>query len=106
MENWITRGVAAICAGGSTALFWTFGVFLAVPWREGRLLSLSAVELQVLGISLVAGLVVAWGALHILAIADQAHRPRLYQTLRVALLVAAVLAINGGMSWTTARVAV
>jgi len=60
--------------------------------------------LQVLGISLVAGLVVAWGALHILAIADQAHRPRLYQTLRVALLVAAVLAINGGMSWAAARV--
>lgn len=105
MENWITRGVAAICAGGSTALFWTFGVFLAVPWREGRLLSLSAVELQVLGISLVAGLVVAWGALHILAIADQARRPWLYQTLRVALLVAAVLAINGGMSWAAARVA-
>jgi hypothetical protein len=28
MEKWITRAVAALCAAGSTALFWTFGIFL------------------------------------------------------------------------------
>jgi predicted anti-sigma-YlaC factor YlaD len=40
------------------------------------MLSLNAVELQVLGIPLVAGLLVAWGALHILAMADRAATGR------------------------------
>jgi hypothetical protein len=84
MEKWITRSAAALVAAGSIALFWTFGVFVAVPWRESRMLSLNAVELQVLGIPLLAGLLVAWGALHLLAIADRADSPRLYHTLRVA----------------------
>lgn len=105
MEKWITRAVAAICAGGSTALFWTFGIFLAVPWHESRMLSLSKVELQVLGIPLIAGLAVGWGALHILAIADRSSNPRAYRTLCVALLIASVLAVLGGMSWTQARIA-
>ena len=72
MEKWITRGGAALCAAGSLALFWTFGVFLAAPWRAGRMLSLNSIEMQVLGVSLFAALTVAWGALHILAIADRA----------------------------------
>ena len=36
------------------------------------MLALNAVELQVLGIPLIGGLLVAWGALHILALADRA----------------------------------
>jgi hypothetical protein len=103
MEKWITRSAAALVAAGSIALFWTFGVFVAVPWRESRMLSLNAVELQVLGIPLLAGLLVAWGAVHLLAIADRADRPRLYHTLRVGLLIAAVLAAQGGASWTDER---
>ncbi len=105
VELWITRGVAALCAAGSTALFWTFGLFLAVPWREGRMLSLNGVELQVLAIPLFAGLAVAWGALHILAIADRASNPRIYYTICLALLIASLLAVSGGMSWTAARIA-
>jgi hypothetical protein len=105
MEKWITRSVAAICAAGSTALFWTFGVFLAVPWRENRMLSLQNVELQVLGISLICGLAVAWGVLHLLALADRATSPRLYRSLRVALVIASALAVCGGMSWASARIA-
>ena len=105
MEKWITRGVAALCASGSLALFWTFGVFLAVPWRESRMLSLNSVEWQVLGIPLLVGLAVTWGALHILAIADRADNPRTYYTFCVALLIAAILAVADGMAWTAARIA-
>jgi hypothetical protein len=105
MENWITRAAAAICAAGSVALFWTFGMFLAVPWRENRMLSLNAVEFQVVGIPLVVGLAVGWGALHILAIADREANPKLYAVIRAGLLIAAVAAIIGGMSWTQARIA-
>jgi hypothetical protein len=75
MEKWITRVVAALVACGSLALFWTFGVFLAVPWRESRMRSLNSVEWQVLGIPLLVGLAVTWGALHILALADRETRP-------------------------------
>ena len=105
MEKWITRGVAVLVASGSTALFWTFGMFLAVPWQENRMLSLNSVEWQVLGIPLVVGLAVAWGALHILAIADRTTRPRLYLATCVALLIISVMAIFGGMSWTAERIA-
>jgi hypothetical protein len=105
MEQWITRVVAALCAAGSSALFWTFGMFLAVPWRESRMLSLNSVELQVLAVPLVAGLAVGWGALHVLAIADRVTHPRTYYTICVALLIASALAVSGGMSWTTARIA-
>ena len=52
MENWITRIVAIMCAGGSAALFWMVGAFVAVPWREGRMLSLARVEIQVIAIQL------------------------------------------------------
>jgi hypothetical protein len=105
MENWITRAAAAICAAGSVALFWSFGMFLAVPWREGRMLALNAVELQVVGVPLVVGLAVGWGALHILAISDRATNPKLYATIRAGLLIAAVAAVMGGVAWTQARIA-
>ncbi|HMW54865.1 MAG TPA: hypothetical protein PKZ67_04885 [Accumulibacter sp.] len=103
MEKWIIRTVAVICAAGSTALFWTFGIFLSVPWRENRMLSLNRVELQVLVIPLIVGLAVAWGALHILAMADRTGSPRLYLAFCVTLLIASLLAVSGGMSWTAAR---
>ena len=93
MEKWITRGAAAICAAGSTALFWTLGVFLAVPWHESRMLALSNVELQVLGIPLIAGLSVAWGALHILALADRTANPGVYRSLWIALVIGSLLAV-------------
>lgn len=105
MEKWITRVVAALCAGGSTALFWAFGVFLAVPWHESRLLSLNGIEMQVLAIPLFAGLAVAWGALHILALADRADNPRTYYAICLTLLVGSALAVAGGMAWSSARIA-
>ena len=80
-------------------------MFLAVPWRESRMLSLNSVELQVLAVPLVTGLAVAWGALHVLAIADRVSHPRTYYTICVALLIISVLAVSGGMSWTAARMA-
>lgn len=105
MENWITRLVAALVAAGSIALFWTFGMFLAVPWREGRMLSLNLVEVQVIGIPLLVGLLVIWGALHILAISDRETNPRLFGAIRVALFAAAIAATLGGAAWSQARIA-
>jgi hypothetical protein len=63
------------------------------------------VELQVLGIPLIGGLLVAWGALHILAMADRPPAPALYRSLCIALLIASLLAVYGGMSWSSARLA-
>lgn len=125
MEKWITRGVAALCAAGSAALFWTFGMFLAVPLREGRLLALDRIELQVVGVPLLTGIAVGWGALHLLGLADREkgnaenpgnvdpensqasaapHKGR--QLLYAAALLAMALAAAfGGMSWTQARIA-
>ncbi len=105
MENWITRFVAAVCAAGSIALFWTFGMFLAVPWREGRMLSLDAVEMQVVGAPPLIGLAVTWGALHILAISDREANPRAYAAMRTLLIIANIAAIFSGMSWSEARIA-
>jgi len=105
MEKWITRVVAALVACGSLALFWTFGVFLAVPWHESRMWSLNSVEWQVLGIPLLVGLAVTWGALHILAIADRETRPRLYFTTCALLMILSALAVLGGMAWSTERMA-
>lgn len=105
MENWITRIVAMLCVAGSTALFWTLGVFVAVPWREGRMLALNRIELQVIGVPLVVGIAVAWGALHIFSIADRANNPRIYATIRAALLIASIAAVVGGIAWTQARFA-
>ena len=105
MENWITRFVATLCAAGSAALFWTFGMFLAVPWREGRMLSLNMVELQVIGIPLLVGLLVTWGALHIFAMADQTTNPKLYAAIRGALFIIAIAAAISGTFWSQARIA-
>ena len=105
MENWITRLVAALCASGSIALFWTFGMFLAVPWKEGRMLALNAIELQVVGVPLLIGLAITWGALHILAISDREANPKTYATIRVLLIVASIAAVFSGMAWSEARIA-
>lgn len=105
MENWLTRLVALMCAAGSAGLLWTFGVFIVVPWREGRLSALNAAELQVLGVSLVLGLATGWGALHIFALADRANRPKSYATIRIVLIAAWLAAGIGGVLWTLNRVA-
>jgi len=104
LENWITRIVATLCAMGSTALFWAFGVFVVVPWREGRMLNLSRAELQVIIVPLLIGFAVAWGALHVFSIADQEKNPRAFATIRVLLIIASVAAVIGGISWTQARI--
>ncbi|HPP47140.1 MAG TPA: hypothetical protein PLF25_06515 [Accumulibacter sp.] len=105
MEKWISRAVALLVALGGLALFWTFGVFVAVPWRESRLLSLSSIEMQILGVSLLAGIAVIWGAQHILALADAQDNARLFKILRAALFLASLLAVINGGLWTTARLA-
>lgn len=105
MENWLIRIVALFCAAGAAGLLWTFGVFVVVPWREGRLFSLNGAELQILGASLLLGLAAAWGALHVFALADRAGRPKSYATIRIVLIVAWFAAALGGMSWTLGRVA-
>ena len=103
MEKWITRSVAALVAFGGLGLFWTFGVFAAVPWRENRLLAWSGTETQVLAVSLIAGLAVVWGAQHLLAIADANDHPRLFRGLRLTLLLACLLAVFRGGVWTMAN---
>ncbi|HQO28990.1 MAG TPA: hypothetical protein PKY22_05630 [Accumulibacter sp.] len=105
MEKWISRVVALLVALGGLALFWTFGVFVAVPWRENRLLSLGSIEMQILGVSLAAGIAVIWGAQHILALVDAQDNARLFKSLRAALFLACLLAVINGSLWTTARLA-
>ena len=104
-ENWIIRIVALFCTAGSAGLLWTFGVFVVVPWRAGRLLALNATEIQVLGASLVLGLATAWGTLHVLAQADRASRPKNYAMIRIVLIIAWLAAGIGGMTWTLGKVA-
>lgn len=104
MDNWITRIAAMLCAAGSAALFWTFGVFVAVPWRENRMLALTRTELQVVGIPLAIGLAVAWGALHILAISDRRENPKVYAAIRWVVTFVAIAAMLGGKAWTEARI--
>lgn len=104
MENWITRLVAILFALGSTALFWVFGVFVIVPWRAGRMLSLSTAELQVIGVSLLAGSAVAWAALHLFSLADRAQNPRIYCAIRVLVLGISIAAVVGGVFWTQTRI--
>ena len=99
METWITRIVAAVCAAGSSAMFWFFGVFVVVPWREGRLLSLSMTELQVIGVSLVAGTAVTWGAVHLFSLADRSANPKVYAAVRAVVIVLSIAAIISGIVW-------
>lgn len=105
MEKWITRSVAALIACGALGLFWTFGLFVSVPAREGRLLSPAGVELQLIVVSLLAALVAAWGALHLFALADRDTMPKLHAATRVALLVAALAAAFAGADWSASHVA-
>ena len=104
MENWITRIVATLCAAGSSALFWTLGAFVALPWNEGRMLSLNRIELQLIGVPLLIGLAVAWGALHIFAIADREANPKAYAVICVVMVLISIAAVIGGMAWTQARI--
>jgi len=104
MENWLTRIVALFCAAGSAGLLWIFGVFIVVPWRDGRMLALNAAELQVMGVSLLLGLATSWGALHIFAQADRSARPKSYAMIRIVLIIAWLAAGIGGMQWTLGRI--
>ncbi|MEI7611738.1 MAG: hypothetical protein WCK63_02450 [Betaproteobacteria bacterium] len=104
MESWITRTVAAICAAGSCGLLWFFGVFVSVPWRDGRLLSLNVTEMQVIGVSLLAGSAVTWGALHLFSLADRSDNPRVYATVRAGLIVLSIAAIISGIIWSQTHV--
>ena len=104
MDNWLTRIAAALCAAGAIGLLWMFGVFVAIPWQQGRMLALNNAELQLIIVPLLVGVAAAWGALHLLAIADRHDRRVLYQTLRALLIVAAIGAVLGGSAWTLARI--
>jgi len=104
VENWITRIVAALCAAGGVALLWMLGVFVAVPWHEGRMLALSRGELQIIGVPLLIGVAAAWGAVNIFAIADRQDNPRSYATLRALVVTAALAAVLGGITWTLTRI--
>lgn len=103
MENWISRIVGTFCALGSIGLFWTLGVFVVVPWREGRMLALERAEIQVLGVALILGIATLWGASRIFAAADQKENPKLYTAIQIALIIAAIAAMISGISWVPAR---
>ena len=105
METWITRLVASLCAAGSMMFFWILGAFAVVPWRDGRMLSLERLELQLLGVSLIAGCAVGWGALHLMALASPKKNPRQRVLSGVVLIVACVAALIAGIQWTLARIA-
>ena len=105
MENGITRFVALLIAMGSTGLFWTLGVFVTVPWQQGRMLALDRNEIQVIVVPLLMGIAVGWGALHLFALADQEANPRSYKVIRVLLVIASLSAVIGGSLWSQARIA-
>ena len=104
MDNWITRASALLCASGSVGLFWTLGVFVIVPWREGRMFALERSEFQLIGVPLLLGIAVAWAALHLFALADRQANPRAYAVIRVAFVLAAFTAFANGVAWALARV--
>lgn len=100
MDNWITRIVALLCALGSLGLFWVLGVFFVIPWDAGRMAALSRGELQMIIVPLLAGSAGAWGALHLLAIADRADHPKIYATLRALLIAVVIAATISGAIWS------
>ena len=103
MENWISRIVGTFCALGSIGLFWTLGVFVVVPWRDGRMLALERGEMQVIGVALVLGIATLWGASRIFAAADQKENPKLYTVILIVLIIAAVAALISCVSWKLAQ---
>lgn len=103
MERWIIRFVALLCLAGSAGLLWTFGVFVVVPWRAGRLLALNASELQVLAASLGFGIGVGAAALHLFALGEKEAHPRRYAVLRAALILALSAATASGVLWSLQR---
>lgn len=105
VEIWMTRIVGLLCALGSFGLFWTFGVFVVVPWRTGRMLALNPSEIQVIGVSLILGTATLWGASRIFAAVDQKANPLTYMATRVLLVIAAIASAAGGISWTLSRIA-
>lgn len=104
MEKGIIRFVALLCAIGSLGLSWAFGVFITIPAREGRLLAMTGVELQIIGISLAACLLVAWGSLHLLSLADRVEHPAAFRGVRIGYGVALIAAAMSGVAWSMARV--
>ena len=100
----MTRIVGLLCALGSCGLFWTFGVFVVVPWHADRMLALNPSEIQVIGVALVLGSATLWGASRIFAAIDQQANPRTYAATRLLLAVAALASTVGGISWTLARI--
>ena len=76
-----------------------------MPWHEGRLLALNRAELQAVGVPLLIGVAVVWGAAHIFAIADRKERPSLYAWERAALFLAGLAAALAGGAWALARLA-
>ena len=99
VERWIIRFAAFCCACGSACLFWIFGVFITVPWQASRMLRLDAGEMQLLGASLVFGLLTAWTALHLLALGEKETHPARYRFLRGLLVAALFVAVASGALW-------
>ncbi len=104
VETWITRFVASLCGLGGLGLLWTFGVFVAVLWHEGCLLDLNRSEWQAIGVPLLLGIAVAWGALYLFGIADREKNPRIYKTTRAIFLIACVVAAISGIVWANHRI--
>lgn len=104
MEKGIIRFVALLCAIGGLGLAWALGVFATIPVREGRLLAMKGVEMQVLAVTLVACLLVAWGSLHLLSLADKVENPRTYRGARVVYGIALCIAVAVGATWSMTHV--
>lgn len=104
MEKGITRFVALLCAIGGLGLAWAFGAFAAIPVRDGRILSMSGVEMQILAVSFVACALVAWGAVHLLSLADRVDSPGAFRLMRAAYGVALLGAAAVGANWSLVHV--
>lgn len=108
MERWITRAMALMCAAGCAGLWWTAAVFATLLWRGGAAMEsgrATSSALQVSGVALLFGVLTAWGALHLFALADRANRPRTYACTRVLLIVLWLAAASGGVWWMLGRLA-
>ncbi len=104
MEKGIIRSVALLCSLGGLGLAWALGAFTAIPLRDGHFFSMSKTEMQLIGISLAACLLVAWGSVHLLSIADKVENPRAYGIMRAAYGVALLAAVGVGAVWSVTHV--